>query len=52
MYFLSYKRKVNIRQYRITFSTFDLIDSKGTSVTQKQKCQVSVNSTGALFIYL
>jgi hypothetical protein len=31
--------------------TFGLIEGKSTSVTQKQ-VQVSVNSTGVLFIYL
>jgi hypothetical protein len=31
--------------------TFDLIEGKSVSVTHKQ-IQVSVNSTGALFIYL
>jgi hypothetical protein len=31
--------------------TFGLIEGKSTSVTQKQ-VQVSVNSTGLLFIYL
>jgi hypothetical protein len=31
--------------------TFGLIEGKSTSVTHKQ-IQVSVNSTGALFIYL
>jgi hypothetical protein len=31
--------------------TFDLMESKSTSVTRPQ-IQVSVNSTGALFIYL
>jgi hypothetical protein len=31
--------------------TFGLIESESTSVTHKQ-IQVSVNSTGALFIYL
>jgi hypothetical protein len=52
MYFLSYKRKVNIRQYRITFSTFDLIDGKGTSVTQKQMTsqREQYGSTVHLFI--
>jgi hypothetical protein len=32
--------------------TFGLKGGKSTSVTQKQKCPVSVNSTRALFIYL
>jgi hypothetical protein len=31
--------------------TFDLVEAKSTSVTQK-KVPVSVNSTGVLFIYL
>jgi hypothetical protein len=31
--------------------TFDLTEGKSTSVTQK-RIQVSVNSTGVLFIYL
>jgi hypothetical protein len=32
--------------------TFDLTESKGTRRDAKSECQVSVNSTGALFIYL
>jgi hypothetical protein len=29
-----------------------LVESKGTVVMRKSVCQVSVNSTGVLFIYL
>jgi hypothetical protein len=38
-----------ISNYKYTFGSKE---GKGTSVTQKQECQVSVNSTGVLFIYL
>jgi hypothetical protein len=38
-----------ITNYRCTFG---LKESKSTSVTQKQKCQFSVNSTGVLLTYL
>jgi hypothetical protein len=33
-------------------STFGLKESESTSVTQRQRCPVSVNNTGVLFIYL
>jgi hypothetical protein len=33
-------------------STFGLKENESTSVTQRQRCPVRVNSMGALFIYL
>jgi hypothetical protein len=39
----------NVSNYKCTF---DLKAGKSTSVTSKAKCQISVNSTGVLFIYL
>jgi hypothetical protein len=46
---LYYLRKIEtILNYKCTFG---LIEGKSTSVTHKQ-VQVSVNSTGVLFIYL
>jgi hypothetical protein len=38
-----------ISNYKCTFGSKE---GKGTSVTQEQECQVSMNSTGELFIYL
>jgi hypothetical protein len=47
--FYYYGKIEMISNYKCTFGSKE---DKGTSVTQKQECQVSVNSMGALFIYL
>jgi hypothetical protein len=47
--FYYYGKIEMISNYKCTFGSKE---GKNTSMMQKQECQVSVNSTGALFIYL